>query len=307
MTELSLETYARLLAHIACRRGTRTSDLLSELGIDAEGLHAAEGALREQLASSRTMRRGIAAMNFAEALGAELKRLGPLGGDGAAPPPPDIVPVLADAPEVRETSLPSYLQERGGLVAPPISPSPAVPPDAPAVVRAAASPFAETTNMDLSAVVAAVQKGALPFAGSGSTTAGTADASKGQQPVVGAPVRRVGSGTEETNWHAVKAAISQGPLPFARPDLPEHGRGEVREELDFSLLPLESYASVSAALARGESREAALSKLGLTSAAFDILARAWAQRFQQEPKLLERFKELARSGAAGGTGGEGPR
>jgi hypothetical protein len=92
-------------------------------------------------------------------------------------------------------------------------------------------------------------------------------------------------------------------LSSARSEAPGGAPG--REHLDLTLLPLETYAKLSAALARGELREAALRRHGLTPAAFDILARAWAQKFQQEPALLERFKELARGGMA--RGGDGPR
>ena len=64
---------------------------------------------------------------------------------------------------------------------------------------------------------------------------------------------------------------------------------------------------MSGALARGESREATLKMFGLTAGAFEILAKAWAQRFRREPSLLEKFKELARSNAAAGRRGEGQR
>jgi hypothetical protein len=83
----------------------------------------------------------------------------------------------------------------------------------------------------------------------------------------------------------------------------DSARGE--ENLDLSLLPLEKYASLSGALARGEPRDAALARHGLTAGAFEILASAWVQRFQREPQLLERFKELAKSNIAAGKLGDG--
>ena len=283
MSELSLEMYARLLAHVACRRGARLSDLLSELGIDAEALPAAEIALREQLTSAWVNRRGILAMKFAAALGAELQRLGPIGGDGASPLPPEVVSLLSTAPEVPETAMPSYLHtplttDRGGIGAPPFvalpaAPSlPAAPPIAPpALIRkepASPSTLAGTGNLDLTAIVAAIRQGGLPFAHAPSPQAGATPAPEG----------RPGSAT------------------------PDAGPAEAREEL-----PLETFALVSGALARGESRDVALARHGLTSAAFDVLAKAWAQRFQREPQLLDRFKELARSSAATGRPGEGQR
>jgi hypothetical protein len=60
-------------------------------------------------------------------------------------------------------------------------------------------------------------------------------------------------------------------------------------------MTLEKYASVSGALARGEPQEALLARHGLTVVAFELLAKAWGQRFQKEPHLLEEFRTLART------------
>ncbi len=236
---LTLETYARLLARLAARRSARASDILSELGVSADELREAEPVLRAQLADAWNKRQGIVAMKFATALGAELQTLGPLIGDSTAPA----------APEVRETATPSYLQAPPAatlpvIAAPSFTAPPTEPAKPPAIVAKAPPQLAGTANVDLSAIIANIQGGGLPFA-----------------------------------------------------------RSEPQdEEADVSLLPLETFAAVSGALARGESREAALAKHGLTSATFDVLAKAWAQKFQREPQLLERFKELAKSSAATGRG-----
>jgi hypothetical protein len=97
----------------------------------------------------------------------------------------------------------------------------------------------------------------------------------------------------------------RGLPPFGRTASVIAAHGE--EEFDLSLLPLEKYASLSGALARGEPRDAALARHGLTAIAFEILAGAWSQRFRREPPLLERFKELAKASAATGGRGEGQR
>jgi hypothetical protein len=313
---LSLEAYARLLAHVACRRGVRLAEILAELGIEQEALHAAEVALREQLAGVLQHRSGMAAMKFTSALGAELGLLGPIGGDGSTPPPPEIVPILADAPEVRDTEMPSYLQgppphARGGAVEPHVFRAvPAVTrvPEPPPMVRAqqaSASPLAGTANVDMSAIVAAVQHGALPFAHPEAAPASVAEVSE-EAPAAQRRSPSVGTGTVGVDVNA-PMTVERGLLPFARSETPGPGAAEGGDDSDLSLLPLETYASVSGALARGESREATLKRCGLTVEAFEILARAWAQRFQREPNLLEKFKELARSSVAAGRRGEGQR
>ncbi len=47
---IDLETYARLLAHVVCRRGTPPEQIAEELGVALADLHTAEAVLREQLA-----------------------------------------------------------------------------------------------------------------------------------------------------------------------------------------------------------------------------------------------------------------
>jgi hypothetical protein len=91
----------------------------------------------------------------------------------------------------------------------------------------------------------------------------------------------------DADLRAIIAAVESGAVPFAKPAEPP----------PVALLPLETYASVTAALAGGEPRDAVLARHRLTSEAFDAQARAWAQRFQRQPHFLERFKELVRSSA----------
>jgi hypothetical protein len=89
--------------------------------------------------------------------------------------------------------------------------------------------------------------------------------------------------------------------PFAAPPAPPPppaGPGE----LDLGNYPLELYAALTGALARGEPREKVLAEYRLTPALFDTLAHAWGARLTADPELLVRFTVLARSSAA-----QGPR
>jgi hypothetical protein len=161
----------------------------------------------------------------------------------------------------------------------------------------ASSPLAGTAEVNIGAIVTATREDALPFAHPQSSHVGVSEM-PAKRSATEVRSRPVGSGTVEAD---VNAAVGdeRSALPFIRAERPGQGPAETGEDLDLSLLPLETYASVSGALARGDSREATLKRYGLTAPAFDIFARAWAQRFQREPSLLEKFKELARSSAAG--------
>lgn len=321
MTTLTIETYGRILANILCRRRAPLAEVLADLGVDPAELERDEPGLRHELTDAWPSRRGILAMKFATALGAELNRLGPLGGDGAGPPAPEVVQLLADAPEVRETAMPSFLQaslaaDRGGTGASPFLVPPAVafspigpqitPPALVPKEPASTSSLAGTANLDLSAIVAAVQQRGLPFAHTQASAEGSPAAPE-PRPSAESRSPRFGTGTVGTDLSAIVAAVQQGAHPFARSETSDSRHAGTGEEPDLALLPLETFAVVSGALARGESRDAALARHGLTSAAFDALATAWSQRFQREPQLLERFKELARSSAAMGRGGDGQR
>jgi hypothetical protein len=105
--------------------------------------------------------------------------------------------------------------------------------------------------------------------------------------------------TKRMDPPAILVAIERGRLPFAPSPAEPPGRSEPRatadhvDEGDLTQLPLETYASVCAALARGEPRPEALARYGLTAETFDRLGKAWSQRFQHEPQLVARFKELA--------------
>jgi hypothetical protein len=79
-------------------------------------------------------------------------------------------------------------------------------------------------------------------------------------------------------------------MPFSRAEGPPP---KSPQEVDLEALPLETFAALSAALARGESREGVLAKHGLTASAFDAIAAAWGRRLQREPNMLARFNELA--------------
>jgi hypothetical protein len=163
----------------------------------------------------------------------------------------------------------------------------------PAAEAGSGASLAETANMDLSAIVAAVKRGSLPFTPPDQPS----PASVAEAPEKARHLAERATGTLQTDYRAVVAAIDQGSLPFVQPDA-ANPPGAAAGGPDFALLPLETYASLSGALARGEPRADALARHRVSEEVFDRLAKAWAQRFQREPHLLVRFKELARSGAA---------
>jgi hypothetical protein len=257
VSTLSLEGYARILAHLACRRGASVEEILSELGVERDDFRRADELLRRELAVAWPRRKGIGAMKFATALGKELERLGPIG----APAQPEREPREPE-PRETETAIPSYLQAPLPADPLPVAVAPAPERESPRVR------FGGTADMDLSGIVAAIERGALPFAASLQRAAAQ------QRPSSPPP-------------SAGEPAAS-----------PEPAAAETSEEIDLAAFPLEAYASVSGALARGESREEALAKHRLSAELFDKLAKAWAHRFEREPHLLARFKELARTSAA---------
>jgi hypothetical protein len=107
-------------------------------------------------------------------------------------------------------------------------------------------------------------------------------------PVVRAPEKI--AGTVEADLSSIIAAVERGALPFAGAPAP------AAVEIDLARYPLELYAALTGAIARGAPREQVLPGHGLTPAAFEALARAWGARFAGEPELLLRFQALARGG-----------
>lgn len=164
--------------------------------------------------------------------------------------------------------------------------APAVRPDA------RPADLAETAGMDLSAIVSAVQRVVLPFAPS-TGRAPSADRDERREearPTMELPTNlpEGPGGTMNADFSAIVAAVSQGGLPWKRP----------ADEVDLSPMPLATFAEISGALARGEPREEALAKHGLSAETFSKLAQGWAQRFLQDPALAATFKELARASAS---------
>ena len=326
MTALSLEIYARLLAQLACRRGVRMEKILAEFGVTDDELREAEPALRRELADALERRKGIAAMKFAASIGAELARLGPIGGHGGEQPEAPRRDEPAMPLHDSEKATPSYLQAPpqastwqqapSALVTPSIVPpwaahgplagesgpaslpeKSALPAASPAVAQevhgeapSLSKPFAGTMDTDLSAIVAAIQSGALPFSDPSPSRA-VAKEVRGEASSTGEPRMKSLGGTMDADLSTIIAAIKSGELPFAA----QASSPSDVESTDLALLPLETYASVSGALARGESRNEVLAKHRLSLEMFERLARAWALRFQREPYLLERFKDLARN------------
>jgi hypothetical protein len=288
MIQLSLETYAKLLARLACRRHARLDAVLAEIGVQAEALLRDEPALLRELATTLQRHKGVAAMKFAEALATEVERLG--GAALALGAPGDAAPLVPARPEV-----PSFLRAEQAPMAAALAVS-AVPLPAPPLA------LAETHKLGSRELAAAVERGRLPFVQRDPSSVGGADAQDEVRPTVELPLApHVGeaglleramaprdlSGTADPDTQAIMAAVLRGALPFGRPD-------QSREDADVAALPLETYASVTRALARGEPREEALKKHGLGAEAFDKLARAWAPRLQRNPHLMERFKELVK-------------
>jgi hypothetical protein len=296
---ISLDTYARLLAHLAIRRSTPVAEILAELSISAEDLAEEELALRQSLASAWLQRRGVVAMKFAATLGDELLKLatrpaaakGESGGEG-----PVAVPGVA---------IPSFLQPAplaAPVFAPPVPVTPAAPidpPEPPAMLARPSAHLAGTMDADLGAIVAAVGRGALPFT---APTAAPADT----QPLPGAalppappsPPQRAPTGVTGT---VDAAAGFFGPAtPFGPP--PPPGPPPAPGEIDLAKYPLALYAAIAGELARGEPREKVLAANHLTEGLYDKIAHAWSARFQREPQLQLHFNALARTSA-----GLGPR
>ncbi len=151
-----------------------------------------------------------------------------------------------------------------------------------APMPALGSPLAETSKLDLAAVAAADERGRLPFV-------------QAQPPSPSGAVAASSDlkSTADPDTRAIMSTLTWGPLPFARP---EH-QPAAGADVDFSLLPLETYASVSGALARGEPRAETFARHNVSPETFERLARAWARRFQDEPHLLTRFRTLAKGSA----------
>ena len=196
---------------------------------------------------------------------------------------------------MREADLPSYLQTpQTALAAPSVVRGEAPPQSPPIAPQRAPSPLAGTYKMDNRDMLAAVERARLPFVKPEPASAGgAADARREARPTVELPAApdlaaapKDLSGTADADTRAVMAAILRGPLPFGPSDPPH-------DAADVAALPLETYASVTRALAHGERRDDALGKHGLSAEAFERLAKAWAPRLQQDPQLMARFKELA--------------
>jgi hypothetical protein len=269
MTDLNSEMYAVVVARVARRGHGRLAEILSELGITAEDFQRGEPTVLSELASAWPRRMGKSAMKFSTALAEELCRLGALASGTDAPPPEPVVALVA------EKSVPSFLHPSPLPAAPFAAPLPIVAlvevPEPPPRVHRPPARLAGTAEADLSAIVAAVQRGPLPFAAS-------ATPSPASVPEAAKP--------------------PPAPPPPGSPStvaLPAMG-----DEIDLAQYPLELYASLTGALARGETREQVLAAHHLTPALFEKLARAWGARFRSDPQLLERFQTLARSSASQG-------
>ncbi|APR76036.1 Hypothetical protein A7982_01383 [Minicystis rosea] len=262
MGALTLTLYAQLLARLACRRGARVEDVLAELGVGADDLARDEQALRRELAAAWPSRKGIDAMKFATALGRELERLGALGGDGA--PAEDRERDAASAPlpsetRPREPELPSFLQTPRAQITS-FAPAPVAPP--PIVhtrmeaTTPSRSPLAGTADMDLSAIVAAVTRGATPFQASEGSSAPAPSAQTAPEADAGAPPE------------AGKA------VPPAR----------VTE------LTVAQYASLRVELQRRPDQAASiLSRYQVPSESREELDASWRARFEADPLLRAEF------------------
>lgn len=307
---MTLETYARLLALLAVRRGARIDDVLSELGISVGELHRDEAALRAQLAGLWPRRKGVAAMQFASALGEALVGLAPLsaGVDAAA----DLVQSIARE-KLPSSYMPSFSPTEGGT-----------PPGPPSVdIGTFQQPvrFFEPPSLDTETG----ERPTLPFEPPGKQVA-RFDPMTGErlaEPIlVDAASKRPASplaATMDPDMGAIVAALARGALPFKQPSPssdpeasailtglmrpPASPTTEVLPVMDTSKdapgrSSLELYAAVCGAVAHGTPREQALVAHGLSEEDFSKLIHTWAPKFAQDPELRARFKEMAKSYAA---------
>jgi hypothetical protein len=301
MTDINSEVYAVILARVAQRGQGQLEGILSELGVSAADFRRGEAAVLSELGNAWPKRAGKNAMKFATALARELEALGGLGVGGrsapAIPGSPDLTAPLVEP----EKAIPSFLQPAPLPASPIVALRPIISetqPDLPPVYRPPAH-LAGTMDADLGAIVAAVERGALPF---NAPTAAPVDT----QPLPGAALppappsapQRVPAGLTGTMDAGV--AFFAPATPFGPPPAPTPPPAP--GEIDLAKYPLALYAAIAGELARGEPREKVLAANNLTEGLYDQVAHAWSARFQKEPQLQLHFNALARSSA-----GRGPR
>lgn len=215
---LPLATYARALAHLLSHRDQPIEKVLGGLGLTMAQLHAADAHYNEQLGVAYRRRKGVLAMQFAQAF-AEARRERGLFG---APPPPPAAPAPPSPAEVQV--LPSYLSATPAAAAPvsaapvsaPASPAYAPPPPAPISVPSPAPVSAPAPAPPSRAPAPPPGFGAAspPPPGSSSALKGTADLSP-QQPAAPAVPFQPG------------AAPAPLPARSAQPAAPAPGTGTV--------------------------------------------------------------------------------
>ena len=301
MTTLSLENYACLLARLASRRSAEVEAALGELGLSFEDLERDELAILADLRGSFVKRKGVAAMKFAAALGEAIAEVGPLHAKGAGWPP--LAPVAAPTPPFAFTSAPVALAAMGAPTSPWAAEARASAPGSGAICGPSAppsptlpepEPAPATLDSDHLALRAMVPDVRLPFAPAPaslppslrppSSAGRAARRAKRQGNTAAMPVWNPDGAPDSLPFGAAADAASQA------------------DPADLRRMPLDAYAQVSAALARGEDRDAVLGRHGLTRPVFEDLARGWARRFGEDPALLETFRDLVRSGGPPGRG-----
>ena len=336
MTTIDFEIYGRIIAHLLCRRRVQITEVLADLSVDRADLERDEPALRRELADAWPSRRGISAMKFATALAQELTRLQFVFSDSQPEQAPSVPALAKPAVAVPSFLQPAPLTAAPPLsVAPSFSPSPlAIPldPVAPAAPKVNRLPdLAGTADTDMSVIIAGIRAGGLPFVEHPEAPPPAAsDRAPAMQALPASitdfarhPVDPVApaapklnrlpnlAGTADADMSVIIAGIRAGGLPFVEPPkVPpppaSAAPGSAATQalpaysIDFARYPLELYARVTAALARGEPREEVLAAHQLNTDLFDSIARAWTTRFRDEPALLERFRCLVR-----GRGGQG--
>lgn len=276
MTDRTEDAYelgrcAEITCHLAHAPAQAHAELVTRFGLtwpEWEAIAARWAAAREaELAAGGTQ----LSTRFVRVFIATAERLNaqPANADGAA------VSGMSPAPTVAVGRTPSGAEEI----------------DAPRL--ASPTGLAETSDVDLRAIIARVTAGSLPFGGKS-----TLDHTE-RRP----PPKPVATGTVGADYRAaVAAADNAGPLPFGqagapgRPALPPQPASNAEASEPDEGLALDHYAAITAALARGEPREGVLASYRLTARQFDQRAQAWGARFQREPDLLTRFMVLVRRG-----------
>jgi hypothetical protein len=283
-----LDRYAVILAHVFHYGAGRTSEVVARFGLTSEAWSVVDSVWSASLAAALRRQQSDLAMQFASEFFRARTNLAndnpPIASIGDGEPERVEPAARPSAPSPEPVQLPTYqLAERARLeegaarmrtaaeaapAAPgpvaPASPGPAVAPAVPtptaAPVRAAeAAPGLrkETSDIDLRAVIDGLN---LPFKDGVYTPA--------PAPNMARPAR---SGATESL--DLDARPRRTPSP---------------------VLPMDSYARISARLALGEDKAKVLGAFGLDDASWLLIATGWSERLRANPSLMKDYQALVK-------------